>query len=147
MNRTLTLAACLMAASSLAFAQEARKPDCTKGDPWRLPTPKPPYTTSEAFVKVDGTAGRMVHICNCTAETQGKDASVWVNTSTAVPERLAATRFSARNAAEPPPDIPTNTGSAYLLASGSCTDVGTANVWLRPGDHTIESWGTFELRN
>jgi hypothetical protein len=134
MKRTFTLAAGLMLASSLAMAQETRKPDCTKGDPWRLPA----VANAETPVKVDG-GGRLVLVCNCTVPGPQHKGSVWVMTATDVKALRATAKRPAPKADIPQP--PSNTVSAYLLPAGSCGTVGTSNIILRESDSSVETWG------
>ena len=112
--RTIAIAVSMLA-TSLAHADM----DCNKGTPWRLPRPTPPLKHTEAPIKVDGTAGQMVTICNCTDQKPGADGGVWMRASS------------------------TKDTQPYYLPAKSCVLAGTATIILAPVDDKVESWGWF----
>jgi hypothetical protein len=114
---------------------------CEKGNPWRMPVPTAvDLKEMETPIKLYGTDGKAVLICNCTADRAGKNTGVDVE-SDDFSERAAA--FKARRG------VPQATGASkprfvHYLPSGSCTTAASGTVALKPGDKTVETWGTFE---
>ena len=129
-------------ATSLAHADM----DCSKGTPWRLPLPIPPLKHMEAPIKVDGTAGRLVMICNCTADASGRNTGVWLR---AYSESSAVTSSSTKSGRrlDTPPDPPAaGDTQGYYLPGRSCVLAGTATIILAPVDDKVESSGWFALQ-
>ena len=132
------------ASALFAFAAHAADMECSKGTPWRLPLPPPPWKHMESPIKIDGKAEQLVLICNCTADMSGRNTGVWVRAySETTPSSMlpsAAQRRVSRT------DAPTGDTQGYYLPGRSCVLAGTATIILAPVDDKVESWGWFQLQ-
>ena len=142
--RRLLCAGVLLALAGAAVAasvDETLNKACAAGHPWRLGPPPPKYTTTEVAIKLNGAAGRMVTICNCTADVAGKNTGVWVRASmsTDTLKEMAATHKVDVRGGELEPGPGT---WPYYLPNKSCTHAGAVTVMLAPADKTVETWGT-----
>ena len=139
----------LFAAEGYAAYEDLIKKACGQGLPWRLPKPTGGLSTVEAPIKLDGTAGQMLTVCNCTADAAGKTAAVWVRSSAS--SGIGTMRSAGKPKAAPKPDGGKAAASkggeggtvAHLLPPGSCIWAGSPTIVLAPVDTDFESWGTF----
>ena len=137
----LAIATLLIGSPALAGPAESIKDVCAKGNVWRLPLPPPGWDTIEAPIKVDGKAGDMVRICNCTPDVAGKTTGVWVraySSDAAIEQAKKALKITAA-----PKDKAQSGVTPYYLPNLSCLRAGTPTIILAPVDK-VETWGTFE---
>jgi hypothetical protein len=149
MKRTLIAAATALALAGAAPSAHAGLDDvlkkaCDAGNPWRLTPPPQGFATSEAPIKLNGAAGRMVTICNCTADAPNKNTGVWVRTSMSEDTRKAVS--AALKVPMKPKDIDPGPATwPYYLPGKSCVAAGSITVILGPVDNSIETWGTWQI--
>src|SRR6185436_16158317 len=149
MKRSLITAAAALALAGvapLAYAglDDVLKKACDAGYPWRLtPTPQG-FSTNEAPIKLNGIAGRMVTICNCTADVAGKNTGVWVRASMSEDTRKVVSEVT--KLPMKPTDIePGPANWPYYLPGKSCVAAGSITVILGPVDNAVETWGTWVI--
>ncbi len=141
-------------AAALAFVSAAAAQDnpaydtllkaaCAKGNPWRMPVPSAMgMPEMETPIKLYGTDGKAMLICNCSADRAGMNTGVYVE-SDDFSERAGAPRTRRRKASDPPVGS-SNPRFAHFLPGGSCTTAASGTVALKPGDKAVQTWGTFD---
>jgi hypothetical protein len=144
------------AAFALAFTAAAHgaspsydkvvKAACEKGYPWRMPVPSTMgLPEMETPIKLYGTDGKMMLICNCTTDVPGKNTGVWVESDDFSERPLVRRNATAKPRVKGDPPVgSSNPRFAHLLPGGSCTAAGSGTEALKPGDKTAETWGTLD---
>ena len=145
MHPSRTASAALSALAFLSYTASASEPGhvarlkaaCEKGSPWRMPVPADMgLPEMETPIKLYGVDGKLMLVCNCTADKPGKNTGTWVSSDD----------FSERATVQKPSDPVGNNKPrfAHYLPGQSCTTAGSGTVTLRPADKLNETWGTFE---
>jgi hypothetical protein len=117
------------------------KTACDKGNPWRMPVPASVgLKEMETPIKLYGTDGKAVLICNCTTPQDGKNTGVWVESDDPSEGQRTAARKAAAggDVGNRKPRFP------HYLPAGSCTHAASSTIALKPGDKLVETWGSFD---
>lgn len=119
---------------------ERVKAVCAKGNPWRIPAvPAGAKGEAEAGLKVYGPDQKMLLVCNCTPDHPTRNATVILESDDpSEHKRLNRQRKIAGEAGSNQPRFP------HYVAPGSCAVAGSSLIAIKPGDKTVETWGTFD---